>query len=51
MEYCVLSYTQGGTTVLHHAAEGGSTSLIERCINAGINVNVVDIVSDFIVYT
>ena len=51
MEYCVLSYTQVEVTVLHCAAEGGSTSLIERCINAGINVNVVDKVSDFIVHT
>ena len=51
MEYCVLSYTQWGATVLHYAARAGSTSLIERCINAGINVNVVDKVSDFIVYT
>ena len=50
-DYCVLSYTQSRRTVLHHAAEGGSTSLIECCINAGINVNVVDKVSDFIVHT
>ena len=46
----VLSYTQWGVTVLHCAAEGGSTSLIKRCINAGINVNVVDKVSDFIIH-
>lgn len=43
---CVLSYTQNRVTVLHFAAEQGSISLIECCINAGINVNVVDDVSD-----
>ena len=51
MEYCmIVSYTQDKATVLHYAAEGGSTSLIERCINAGINVNVVDKVNDFIAH-
>ena len=48
---CILLYTQWKGTVLHYATKGGNTSLIERCINAGINVNVVDDVSDFVVYT
>ena len=45
----VLSYTQWGSTALHLASFEGSTSLIERFINAGINVNAADIVSQFIV--
>ena len=34
--------------MLHVATLGGSTSLIERFINAGIDVNVVDIVSTLV---
>ena len=41
----VLSYTQFGYTLLHCAAQGGITSLIERCINAEMSVNATSKVS------
>ena len=46
---CALLYTQHGRAVLHCAAVGGNPSVVDRFINAGLDLNAVNKVSHLIV--
>ena len=49
MVSCVVYWPHIHIAWIHNAASNGSTSLIEQCIKAGLNVNAVNNVSQFIV--